>query len=73
MAAVHGSGRGGTATTTRAVPRGPRKNFKRSATRGTKRGSPQKKAKSGMQPTVSTRSKAANHAANTRSKMGKLN
>jgi hypothetical protein len=51
----------------------PRKNFKRPATRGTKWGSPQKKAKGGMQPTVSTRSKAANPAANTRSKMGKLN
>ncbi|KAE8791176.1 hypothetical protein D1007_34369 [Hordeum vulgare] len=50
-----------------------RKNFKRPATRGTKRGSPEKKAKGGMQPTVSIRSKAANPAANTRSKMGKLN
>ncbi|KAI4975697.1 hypothetical protein ZWY2020_049304 [Hordeum vulgare] len=51
----------------------PKKNYKRLATRGTKWGSPQKKAKGGMQSTVSTRSKAANPATNTRSKMGKLN
>ncbi|KAI4966450.1 hypothetical protein ZWY2020_040855 [Hordeum vulgare] len=73
MAAVHGSSWGGTTATTRAVPRGPKKNYKRPATRGTQWGSAQKKAKGGMQSTVSTRSKAANPATNTRSKMGKLN
>ena len=49
----------------------PKKCTKRAAERGTRWGSPQKKAK-GVNSTVSTRSKAANPAANTRSKRAKL-
>ncbi|KAE8819350.1 hypothetical protein D1007_02852 [Hordeum vulgare] len=51
--------------------RSPKKNTKRVAERGTRWGSPQKKAK-GSKSDVSKRSKATNPAANTRSKRAKL-